>query len=522
MDRRLDIGQGIMGIGVVEAICRRELIEFEDGLALCADRHRQAARRDLPASIPPAVLEALLRSTAVHTAYSRFWISYEELKTPLLQAADGPDERKIATDLLLFAGAIRPAIVQSTAALSVIDALDGEVAAWLQPLRTVIADVAQSHLAGIAEIAAPADLELQRQRLEDVRKRLEEWRDAAPARKTNYQPATLVWNHLISADGPIGKSISAALASDEKATAQIQEWVADLDDDSDQAIDDAHTTVSRGIRKDAIEGNARKQLRGLIGSATELLGEWIDIQSVQGAREDRFRLNRDRLLSVMADAQPYADKETAIENFFGRENELDTLLDPYGASFVYGGRQLGKTALLRQIELRQRDSPDRVAVYCYIKPVGESLSADSVWDKIRAALVDRGLALVKSGLVPDQLQSWVQDKPGRYLLIMLDEADAFLESEMANNFPQIERMKALMAGTGRSIKFVFAGLHNVQRFYRAPNSPLVHLGAPVNVGPLLGTDRRAARQMALEPMAALGFTFKDTIDAYHMLSLIGF
>lgn len=993
----------------------RSLEERRLGLALHLADGRHLSGADLPASIPPAVLEALLRSTAVHTAYSRFWISYEELKTPLLQAADGPDERKIATDLLLFAGAIRPAIVQSTAALSVIDALDGEVAAWLQPLRTVIADVAQSHIAGIAEIAAPADLELQRQRLEDVRKRLEEWRDAAPARKTNYQPATLVWNHLISADGPIGKSISAALASDEGAAAQIQEWVADLDDDSDQAIDDAHTTVSRGIRKDAIEGNARKQLRGLIASATELLGEWIDIQGVQGAREDRFRLNRNRLLSVMADArrtvlaasadrpaiavicglfnafvlniedqlrgtmaampypddvmdselallaqfplnarrslridagdvedlataaasafsnatlstetafdealrsraastalrlldrlppnraksgaealnqmvwqarreigdrlaklrqrlddlqiattagsaeldelersmtsfeqlslddlprdvgepgtiadfptaerelqrlertldriraplvvkleariaaleakfggplqecrdqlargdlgtlneevdqiekhgpaglpdsiptnllvrftgllrdlgekpsfpfgsisrtareganrdgfdfsslssldrdravelldawialrratqqqahrsekkgdpltkvaeavpavlkglgwsgvrvtdrkretnwywisvatvalrhreycpipafgsecvtgkdnlahyavvvagpddlaaclgsienlpktvlllvteplnaqqrrelrrkarrsghsiavadaltiamlamtpeaatghffelavpygnaQPYADKETAIENFFGRENELDTLLDPYGASFVYGGRQLGKTALLRQIELRQRDNPDRVAVYCYIKPVGESLSADSVWDRIRAALVDRGLALAKSGLVPDQIKSWVQDKPGRYLLIMLDEADAFLESEMANNFPQIERMKALMAGTGRSIKFVFAGLHNVQRFYRAPNSPLVHLGAPVNVGPLLGTDRRAARQMALEPMAALGFTFKDTIDAYHMLSLIGF
>jgi len=83
-------------------------------------------------------------------------------------------------------------------------------------------------------------------------------------------------------------------------------------------------------------------------------------------------------------------------------------------------------------------------------------------------------------------------------------------------------MKQLMESTKRSIKFVFAGLHNVQRFYRAPNSPLLHWGAPINVGPLLGSDRLAARQMALEPMAALGLGFERTIDAYHMLSLVGF
>ena len=72
------------------------------------------------------------------------------------------------------------------------------------------------------------------------------------------------------------------------------------------------------------------------------------------------------------------------------------------------------------------------------------------------------------------------------------------------------------------MKFVFAGLHNVQRFHRAPNSPLLHFGKSINVGPLLGGDREAARQMALEPMAALGISFDQPVDASHMLSLVGF
>jgi hypothetical protein len=223
-------------------------------------------------------------------------------------------------------------------------------------------------------------------------------------------------------------------------------------------------------------------------------------------------------------AQPYADagSQTSIEMFFGRDKELRRLVERQGACFVYGGRQLGKTALLKQIELRENSSADRVALYCDIRAVGASIPADQVWHPIREALNARGVTLPNGGSLPASLRGWVEDKPGRYLLILLDEADAFLESEMATDFPVIGAMKALMEQTQRGVKFVFAGLHNVQRFHRAPNSPLLHLGSSINVGPLLGSDREAARQMVFEPMAALGMKFDRPTDAYHMLSLVGF
>lgn len=145
-----------------------------------------------------------------------------------------------------------------------------------------------------------------------------------------------------------------------------------------------------------------------------------------------------------------------------------------------------------------------------------------VWDRIAERLRERKVALPEGATLADRLRGWAQAAPGRYLLVLLDEADAFLDAEMGADFPVIGRMKALMEETGRGVKFVFAGLHNVQRFHRAPNSPLLHFGSSINVGPLLGGDREAARQMAFEPMAALGATFDQPVDAYHLLSLVGF
>lgn len=226
-------------------------------------------------------------------------------------------------------------------------------------------------------------------------------------------------------------------------------------------------------------------------------------------------------------ARPYSDTgaATSIEMFFGREREYDTLVDPQGSCLVYGGRQLGKTALLKQIELRNHTNPDTVVVYRDIKNVGSSELPGSVWDSIGDSLRDKGVANVEGSRgdrVIDTIRAWLKGQMQRRMIILLDEADNFLESEMESDFPNIMKMKGLMEESGRRVKFVYAGLHNVQRFVRTPNSPMLHLGEPVNIGPLLGIDRHAARQMVFEPMAAAGVGFRQPTDAHHMLSLVGY
>ncbi|MCW0198874.1 AAA family ATPase [Sphingopyxis sp.] len=982
------------------------------GLAVHLADGRRLSGAELPDSLPAPVIEALLTGNGVHTAFNKPWVAYQELAEAVIAIAKNSNGQP--TDLLLLAGAMRPAMLQSDTAMAVIDALDGGIGAAFKPLRRVIQNVATLRLVHMADLAAAPDQEEKHRRASDIKDRLTAWRAGAPTRKTNYQPATAVWQELVSPAGTIGRAFQLALAGKGDALSAVRSQVALLEDE-DAIIDGARSLLAKGIRRDAIEGVARKQIRGLIGSATELLREWIAVNEEIGRTDDPHHSHRTALVGAIAqsreilegldrstplldaaiatfdavltdlDAQlrgtayaplypdvaldseiallahfplnarrpfrvlgndvedlaraaeiafspalptiasafeealrlgaassakrllpsldprndeadvarvaasvvrsreelaerkrrlrqslddlqiastssssaldelegamtsfeqlsigelpldigepgaiadfpaanaeldriarslekirapqraslevrilaletlygpledcraqlergdlgtlaeevdqiekhgiadaaesaplsllrrfaellkaagdkpsvpignlpkaaregdtlelfdftalkpldrerstrlleawnmlrrttspglrrdkrgdplvkvgsaaadvlaalgfngvrakdpkrdkswfqfsmatlPLRDREicpvatfgservngnerdahypvivvspgeidacigsfdqlpeqaiilftdpldarqrrdlqrkarrstrsiavadtmtiaalattrdagtrqffelaipygsshtysdtssdTAIENFFGRDTEMRALVDSRGPCFVYGGRQLGKTALLKQIELRENGNDDRVALYCYIKPVGDTEGADDVWKEIQRRVQARGMVLPKAASIQEQLKAWVLQKAGRYLLIMLDEADAFLAGEMKANFPIIEQMKAMMEDTQRAIKFVFAGLHNVQRFYRAPNSPLLHLGLPVNVGPLLGGDRVAARQMAIAPMAALGFEFEDQIDAYHMLSLIGF
>lgn len=229
-------------------------------------------------------------------------------------------------------------------------------------------------------------------------------------------------------------------------------------------------------------------------------------------------------------AHPYVDTSLAdaapsIEMFFGRQSELQQLEDPQGSCLVYGGRQLGKTALLKQIELRNATNPDLAVVFLSIENVGRAVESTAVWDRLSQQLYEKGVLakLARGGQqVCDGIREWLAAVPTRRLLMLLDEADNFLEHEINDDFKIITIMRQLMETTSRRAKFVFAGLHNVQRFVRTPNSPMLHLGDAVQIGPLLGRDRDAARRMVFEPMAAVGIGFCQTTDAHHMLSLVGY
>jgi hypothetical protein len=49
--------------------------------------------------------------------------------------------------------------------------------------------------------------------------------------------------------------------------------------------------------------------------------------------------------------RPYTSKPGFVprEMFYGRKKERESIVDPSGACFIFGGRQLGKSALLRQV-----------------------------------------------------------------------------------------------------------------------------------------------------------------------------
>lgn len=228
---------------------------------------------------------------------------------------------------------------------------------------------------------------------------------------------------------------------------------------------------------------------------------------------------------------PFATGSVPPEMYFGREDRITGLLDPYGPSIVYGGRQLGKSALLRQAQQKYHD-PERgqFAIYEDIRLVGNPFSEKDYRTEIAERLVH---ALRQGGVLEpsrqtidiaklsDMLISQIKSKRWRVILL-IDEADMFLEADAGKQFYVVTTLKRVMDQTDRMFKIVFAGLHHVQQFTRTSNQPLAHLGdsGAIKIGPL---EPVPAIDLIEKPLRSLGYVFgkpglEDTSLIAHILS----
>jgi hypothetical protein len=118
------------------------------------------------------------------------------------------------------------------------------------------------------------------------------------------------------------------------------------------------------------------------------------------------------------------------------------------------------------------------------------------------------------------VRSWLLADPERRLLVLLDECDHFISFDANENFPRLKLFKSLMEDHAVQSRFkvVFCGLHNVQRMNRDPNSPLVHLGEGVCVGPLLEHGEwHEAHALIERPLHALGYRMESKDPVWAIL-----
>lgn len=212
--------------------------------------------------------------------------------------------------------------------------------------------------------------------------------------------------------------------------------------------------------------------------------------------------------------QPYVSSSVKLmppEIFMGRKNELHKIESADGVNIVYGGRQLGKSALLQraQRDINFDESGDR-AVLVTIKGLDYEKAAMKVsrelsmqrffkkrfetsdWYELADAIKD--VLLDPSNKIP-------------YFLLLLDEADAFIESSAQVEYAPIDALKDIQGiGIGR-FKFVMAGLRNVIQFDReralGNNSVLTQLSS-LTVKPFSVSE---AMELLEVPLSYLGFRF---------------
>lgn len=237
-----------------------------------------------------------------------------------------------------------------------------------------------------------------------------------------------------------------------------------------------------------------------------------------------------RPLTLLECAQPfsfgapyrdYGNQAVPTEIFFGRENEFRKIVDPSGSCIVYGGRRLGKTALLQQIREKEDNPKAGTAVaFVSIYGLGKNALPSDIWASISRQLTSIFKEPAKTAAsFTTIVEKWLEGDSRRRILALLDEADEFIRADAAQGFREFIPLQRLMDSTSRRFKFVLAGLHNVTRLVHTENPPLKQIASdPQRIGPLMGEELMDAELLVTRPLAALGFEFERREDVWRILS----
>lgn len=196
------------------------------------------------------------------------------------------------------------------------------------------------------------------------------------------------------------------------------------------------------------------------------------------------------------------------EMFIGRVSEMNDLRNAQGPSLVYGGRQLGKTALLNRASKTLHDPQNREYSFCVdVKDEGsDTLLAKVVRNLEKLDLLEEPCDSL--GTLCETLQGAYEKGKIHRLQIFVDEADELFREFGERDYKELRPFIVLRDNTGHHVKFVFAGTHNVAATDKADmeNSNLVHMGKPLCIEPLSVGD---AVKLIRIPMSYLGFEVGD-------------
>jgi hypothetical protein len=201
--------------------------------------------------------------------------------------------------------------------------------------------------------------------------------------------------------------------------------------------------------------------------------------------------------------------------FVGRVSELSSIRSMTRTFLVYGGRQLGKTALLhRACNIEHRPAFKEYAYVVSLEKCDIKNKGIAEFEKLLIQKLSE-MNLIQTqgvdnldGVCRELRQSFNSHKIEK-LILMFDEADELLISDNESGFSIVQQFIDLRQAASNRFKFVFAGLHNVMRAFAGAthnNSPLTKLGAPLCIEPMHQSD---AIRLVRYPFSYLGLNIDD-------------
>lgn len=212
------------------------------------------------------------------------------------------------------------------------------------------------------------------------------------------------------------------------------------------------------------------------------------------------------------------------EIFIGRKYELAEIESPTGVNLIYGGRQLGKSALFKKVRDDLDGDQGRRAILVDIVRLGIEASAK----KVSKELVDNHIIPEEEetndwGRLADSIRTALRNHDEiRYLILMLDEADDFIKDCGNVNYDPIVKLKDVQQTLPGRFKFVLAGLHNIIRFNRSValgnNSVITHMPY-LKVTPFKAPE---AEDLLKTPLSYLGLSLPSKVTISQILATVNY
>ncbi len=221
----------------------------------------------------------------------------------------------------------------------------------------------------------------------------------------------------------------------------------------------------------------------------------------------------------------YGGRPVPPEMFFGRQRELDLLRGVKSLAVLYGGRRLGKSSLLSQIEIENSNMPDQKAVYVSMDTVDSSTNhVYSAWDFIYRNMVNRSIIspLVNPAKKWEDFRDWISkeipaNKELNSLYLLIDEADALMGCELRLTNGEVGFVRSFQQMVENlqhacQIRYVIAGLHNMTRMSTEENSVLGKAEAIALEPFSTPADMQRGIRLVTKPLAAMGYIFGENAE----------
>ncbi len=233
-----------------------------------------------------------------------------------------------------------------------------------------------------------------------------------------------------------------------------------------------------------------------------------DILALVSAREPERALRRLILAQVSLSAvSPYkAQGPTPTHLFFGREHEMREIVENAKTTSyaLIGGRRIGKTSILKRLELESLPVAGFRALYhdcSYTGTEGELIQAVVTGNR---RWFPAGTSASAFPSFASAIQSLAGEQP---LVILLDEADKLIATDRATGYPVFNSLRAL-SNTGLCT-FILSGERALHAELTNPYSPLYNFAGEMLIGRL---DFMAVQELVIRPMKQLEILLVDEAE----------